>query len=172
MKKLNLILPVTLLLASGAALAESNDGFRIGAGISGMNEGNDAFSVDNSLKVEAGYDFNQVIGIHASYEDLGGRAFDTGYKGSSIKLGADVGYKFQLSIFDLKPYAQVGANWTSINPDDASFNEQVDDGASLYYGAGVRAHAGFFYADLGAERTDTGWGETEGNASATIGFVF
>lgn len=167
-KKIINLLASVIMVSSTAVFAD--DGFRFGLGVSGIASGSGDYESNTNIKVEAGYDFNQVVGLHTSYEKLDGEYASANFDGGAFKVGLDLGYKFQLSIFDLKPYAKVGANFLDVSSDD--FSDLIDDGASPYYGVGVRGSIALFYVDLAAEVVDNGWGDTDGTGSLTVGLVF
>lgn len=162
------LLAAVVMISSTAVYAD--DGFRIGIGVSGIAADSGDYETNTSIKVEAGYDFNQIVGLHASYEKLDGEYALNNFDGGAFKVGLDIGYKIQLSIFDLKPYAKIGVNFIDISSGDLS--NLIDDGASPYYGVGVRGSIALFYVDLSAELVDTGWGDSESTGSLTIGMVF
>jgi hypothetical protein len=98
------------------------------------------------VKIEAGYDFNRVIGLDVSYETanetLNNMTNDRDIEGSAIKAGADVGYAFYSRKAFLKPYAKIGF---------VSFSEDDYDASSVFAGLGLRYQYGHYYMDLAAD---------------------
>ncbi|HCM47431.1 MAG TPA: hypothetical protein DIS98_07955 [Colwellia sp.] len=166
-KLINLLGAVVVVFTS---TVYADDGFRFGIGASGIISGSGDYETNTNIKFEAGYDFNQIVGLHASYEKLDGEYALKNFNGGAFKVGFDIGYKFQLAIFDLKPYAKIGANFIDVSSDELS--NLIDDGATAYYGVGVRGSIGFVYIDLATDYVDTGFGDTDNTGSITIGMVF
>lgn len=166
-KLLTLIIATVTLTLSTNAFAD----IRFGIGASGIDAESADYDTHTSVKAEVGLDLGNIYGIHGSYEELGGDYQSIEFDGGVLKLGVDVGYKFELAIFDLKPYAKVGASFVDVNA-DSELDEVIDDGASLYYGVGVRGSITMFYVDVALEQVDTGFGETDKTGSITVGLVF
>ena len=143
-------------LFSTTAFSESiseNDfpGLRVGVGYS--NTSIDLVSDDTSgsasgkgFKVEVGYDINRVIGFDASYEmvndSLGNISNDAEVDGSTIKVGAEIGYAFYSKQAFLKPYINVGA---------VSFSDEDYDEQTVYGGVGLRFEYHNFYTDISVD---------------------
>lgn len=179
------ILASTLLALSFGAAASEYNGHRIGAGISNLTlSDNSSFNVPdwklgNGIKLEYGYDFNEIVGINVSYtnhsDDVSVPDIEhsVNYKSSSLKVDADIGYAFQLDGFAIKPYGAIGLTSTSEDLDTNSSWGNVYGGYSnLHVGMGVRAqldmgmYADFRY-DLGTyDDIDTDY------VSFTVGYRF
>ena len=168
-KKIIKILAVIAVIFSTSALAD--DGFRFGLGVSGIASDSGDYESDTTVKVEAGYDFNQIVGLHTSYEQVDGNNIGLNFDGGSFKVGLDVGYKIQLGIIDLKPYAKAGINFTSFSIDNG-FDTYTNNESTAYYGVGARGSFMMFYMDIAAESTDTVWGDKDSTGSVTFGLIF
>lgn len=189
MKKLILI-GVVGALVSNSALAHHNkphkrpfDGFRIGAGYS--NVGVDFNSVEDDVdgvKGEIGYDFDNIFGVSASYAQTSGKfkgeGFSTDLDNVMIRLGADIGYAFQIKRVFIKPYIKTGIqSFESETSDD--YAEEVISEIGVYYGAGVRMHYKHFYTDISFDQSkaalDSEYGGEDVDVTQTtitIGYKF
>lgn len=165
-KSLTLIVATIILSVSSNAFAD----IRFGTGASGIASGSSDYDTSATGKIEVGLDLGKVWGIHGSYEKVDGDYKSVDFDGGLLKVGLDAGYKFELAIFDLKPYAKFGASFVDINSN--TLDNLIDDGANVYYGVGVRGSITMFYVDVAIENVDTGWGNTDSTGSITFGFVF
>lgn len=165
-KWLALTVTTVILIFSSNAFAD----IRFGMGASGIASGSGDYETNTTAKLEAGLDLGKVWGLHGSYEKVDGDYKSIDFDGGLLKVGLDAGYKFELAIFDLKPYAKIGASFVDINSD--TLDNLIDDGASVYYGVGVRGSITVFYVDIALENVDTGWGDTDTTGSITFGLVF
>ena len=151
MKKL-LISGVIGAVLSSSVYANDFEGVRIGAGYSAADiEDEDA---GNGFKAEIGYDFNEIIGITASYEQNNDTVeLPTGSVDSEIetqKIGANLGYAFELQGSYLKPYLTVGLQKLTADV----MNIELIDHTGMFYGIGVRFEINHFYADLNFNKSE------------------
>ncbi|USD40567.1 porin family protein [Vibrio sp. SCSIO 43135] len=134
----------------------------------------------NGLKLEYGYEVNRIVGLNVSYGKNKDSATDgvNTFKldGSTFKLDTDIGYKFILDSFNVKPYAAIGI---------ARYNEEVSieqigykwNENSLILGFGVRGEIGrHIYSDIRFDYAGFD-GDLWGNAdfdqfSWTVGYLF
>lgn len=172
---------LTSLVLSTSAFADEFTGLRLGVGYSdtsikvNSDAGNESGD-SKGLKVEAGFDFNRVVGLNASYEmvnnTLDNFVNDSDVEGHSIKIGTDLGYAFYSKNVFFKPYAAVG--FVSYSVDDTDF-----DGESAFAGVGLRYHYKNLYADLGVDCYFIDGDDVDGvdnyrfiQGAATIGYKF
>jgi len=170
MKKATLLITILSVLTTGTVSAKSGEratntfeGMRIGAGISETGveakfkfddpaiEGFAAdFDYGDGYKFELGYDFNEVVGVGASYETNTGTItnnfFGTGnVDASTIKLSIDLGYAFYFDSFYVKPYAKLGYKFYLDDTSDWVTEEYNSD--DFFYGAGLRLQYQAIYID-------------------------
>ena len=162
MKKIILCSVVGVLL-SNPVFSDDFSGSRLGIGYSSSQFVSNDTSEDPSfslgmgggVKLEYGYDFNNIVGIDISYEkndfstSTGDPDEDDSFDGDTLKLGADLGYAFSLKEIDgyWKPYIKLG--YYSF---DQKFTLDGDSGSknknALYYGLGFRFEYNHVYADI------------------------
>ncbi|WP_261834631.1 porin family protein [Vibrio ishigakensis] len=115
-------------------------GHRIGLGFASTEEPDLEVSFGKGLKLEYGYEFNNIVGINLSYagfgEDVLGGLFKV--EGSTFKLDTDLGYTFHFDNFAIKPYGAIGVvrideEWTALGE-----KESYDD-TTIFVGIGARA---------------------------------
>ena len=147
MKKILLgvsLLSVFFSTASIAADFSESDfsGFRVGGGYSSTTLEQDGTETsEGGIKVELGYDINEIVGINLSYETVDEFQGDiSSDSGASTKVGVDVGYAFYSEDAFIKPYISLGG---------VAYSEGDYDDNSVYGGAGVRYQYYNFYVDLG-----------------------
>lgn len=154
---LSLMLPLSETVVAETAPQDSS-GFYIGAGFGSVGFDDDEFSddlgfavgrpgaIDNSsddtsLKIIAGYQFNNIVAIEASYTDYGDTDFDVFDRTfmtleiQSFSVSANLGYSFDNG---LRPFAIIGLSSVKVNFD--STNNLINDsdtGAGVHYGVGV-----------------------------------
>ncbi|OBT14766.1 hypothetical protein A9264_13370 [Vibrio sp. UCD-FRSSP16_10] len=181
MKQAIALLTVGVMSFSASSFAHDNtdfSGFRIGGGYStthlltAQDDHIETGHYGDGFKVEAGYDFNHIVGINLAYQENNG---SNNLSGSTWKLDTDIGYAFDFSQWQLKPYAAVGI--ASYKEDYTINNRNLsNDDTSILLGAGVRfTLEGGFYANfkqdfmLLKDRTeDVSMGQT----SLTFGYQF
>ncbi|MGF1747856.1 outer membrane beta-barrel protein [Vibrio cionasavignyae] len=208
MKKLTII-AFTLGLTSGSVFANDTSGWRLGGGI---GEFTSSMSLDNSdelLKdsdaktsyvLEAGYEFNDIIGLklalqsgewHNNVAQKNGE-----YTGKNIQefktlmITTDVGYTFELGNFDIKPYGELGgfatngsSNLERHYPDRTETRNGIYQGHGIVYGLGTRiTYNNNFYTDLNVLKTSSSMAREYGEwdqgieepvqARMTIGWKF
>lgn len=145
------------LFSTASVLANDFSGSRVGLGLSKTSvtvEYNEVEIWDgdygNGFKLEYGYDFNQIIGVGISYETNEDTIFNGELEGSSIKVGADIGYAFPIQEVFLKPYGKLGfvsySEEYSIDNDSTEFDDN-----SVFAGLGVRFQYSHFYTDLSVD---------------------
>ncbi len=110
----------------------------------------------NGIKLEYGYEFNRVVGINVSYatnsdsETVG--IYRADIDGSTFKVDADIGYKFDLNGFSIKPYGILGLarhnEDNSFSAGREKWSETFND-TSFVVGLGGRAEFGqHIYSDM------------------------
>ncbi len=131
--------------------ADQFTGWRLGAGLSqtSITVGEDDYQLwkddyGEGIKLEAGYDFNQMLGVVISYETNNERIDGIRRQGESLKLSADLGGAFPVRDSFIKPYAKLGVLYYSER--FSSSSEFNDD--NLFVGIGIRFQQQIFYADL------------------------
>ncbi|MGF1696858.1 porin family protein [Vibrio kyushuensis] len=141
-----------LLIASfisAPVLANTLEGHRVGLGFN-KTDVEDSIGVfsdeysSNGLKLEYGYDFNNIVGMNVSVGKGSGDFHGTDFDASTFKMDADIGYAFDLTDFTVKPYGAIGY---------ASHKEEHLGGdwkdSNIFLGFGARAYIGnHFYSDL------------------------
>ena len=136
-----------------ASIFEDNEfsGHRVGGGYSNTDLifDNHSFDYGDGIKLEYGYDINQIVGINASYQNNNESKFGTDLNGSTFKIDSDIGYTFQLEGWSVKPYGAVGLartheKWSYSDGDSDSYKD-----VSLMGGMGARANFDMgLYTDL------------------------
>jgi len=149
--KLKKLITLGLISAtlSTSVIADDFSGARIGVGYSKIElEDEDA---GKGFKIEAGYDFNKIIGVSLSYGNTNKTEDGFDIDSEAAKLGADLGYAFDISKnFFIKPYITGGVQ---------SFNSEIEgfsfiDDTVPYYGLGLRLQYEKFYTDIGFNKSD------------------
>ncbi|MDN2482779.1 porin family protein [Vibrio agarivorans] len=135
------------VLISSHALANPMEGHRIGLGFSSTEA--DSSDWGNGIKLEYGYEFNHIFGLNVSYAQNNDSEYGLKLDGSTFKVDSDIGYKFDLDGFSIKPYAAVGL---ARNSEELTYQgEKVMsyNDTSLFFGIGARADIGrHFYTDM------------------------
>lgn len=153
MKKLFIGVLVAASFAN-VALADEFTGARVGIGYS-QNEIED-IDAGTGFKVEAGYDFNKIIGATLSYESNSDSFIeDIDIDNTAIKAGADIGYAFATEIETLfiKPYVNLGLQKYDVEISGGGLSESVVDDTSLFYGLGARFVYQSIYANLSLDKS-------------------
>ncbi|MCK6262531.1 porin family protein [Vibrio sp. ZSDE26] len=137
-------------LISAPVLANTLEGHRVGLGFSKTQTEDVFLNYDydaNGLKLEYGYDFNNIVGLNVSYnKNNGDYGYIAEYDATTFKIDADIGYAFHLTDFIIKPYGVIG--FASYKEEDSFFQGDWKD-SSLFLGMGARAYFGkHFYSDL------------------------
>lgn len=92
---------------SAQAESEQFSGHRIGAGLANTVEvyNGSTYHGDSGLHLEYGYDFNRIVGLQVD-RNVSGSNLGYGFNVDTVtwKVGADIGYAFNFSRWDLKPY--------------------------------------------------------------------
>ena len=110
----------------------------------------------NGIKLEYGYEFNRIVGINVSYAANSDNESEEGIQididGYKFQVDADIGYKFELDGFSLKPYGVLGLarhkEDNSFNFFGETWNESYND-TSFVIGLGGRAEFGqHLYTDM------------------------
>jgi len=176
-----LLMASTSFATEPTVLVDDYSGHRIGGGFSSTKLVDGGYGMDwgKGLKVEYGYDFNQIVGVNVSYAknkddaSSGGESFEL--DGSMFQVDADIGYAFRLDGFDIKPYGVIGlarANeeLTFNGPND-SYSISFKD-TSVVMGFGGRLNLEFgLYADLRFDLMNIDGIDTD-QTSFTIGYTF
>ncbi|MDD2830466.1 MAG: porin family protein [Sulfuricurvum sp.] len=150
---------IVLLTSVLAFAGENSSGFYVGAGVGNTSYSDDGFTkaLDVTSKANTddsgtigylGYQFNNIVGIEASYIDYG--KFANGSNGFSqepknMNFAANVGYSFLDG--QLRPYVVAGlgylkANWKNL-PYYAS--KLSDSAVSFHYGLGLQYEPDFLH---------------------------
>ena len=179
--KSNTVIPMlfsTLIFPlSAQAESEQFSGHRIGAGIANTVEvyNGSTYHGDSGLHLEYGYDFNRIVGLQVD-RNVSGSNLGYGFNVDTVtwKVGADIGYAFNFSRWDLKPYGAIGLQSSNI---DYSYGNQSQDtsSTSLYIGLGVRAHLEsgvYFDIKTTGFQVDSPYDTDIGQASLTVGYKF
>ncbi|GEK14240.1 porin family protein [Aliivibrio fischeri] len=158
-----------------ASIFEDNEfsGHRIGGGYSNTELVFDNRGADwgDGIKLEYGYDINQIFGINASYQNNNGSKYGVDLDGSTLKIDSDIGYTFKFEEWSVKPYGAVGL---------ARVNEKLSyDGhsdtfkeISLMGGMGVRANLNMgLYTDLRYDFFNVD-NQDQDQLSLTVGYRF
>ncbi|MFH0262723.1 porin family protein [Vibrio barjaei] len=151
MKKL--FLATAIAATSTGAFANADfSGHRVGIGASNLKFAYSGASWDigTGVKVEYGYDFNQIFGINASYT-WNQNTFDEhlDYKARTLKVDTDIGYAFDVGQAWVKPYGVVGLAFVSDEANTTDLGKLTGNDTSVYLGVGVRAQLDMgLYADL------------------------
>lgn len=156
---------LTASLLSTAAIANTFESqHRIGLGYSSTEMDGDflgqSYTADmgNGIKLEYGYEFNQIVGVNVSYaKNKDSESYNevtAKVDGSTFQIDADIGYKFMFDGFAIKPYGVIGL---------ARYNEKASltyvgsnswNDINVVFGAGVRADIGqHFYSDIRVDIT-------------------
>ena len=143
-KKFLWLMALTTLMAPIADADEAGSGAYIGLGFGGTAYVDSNFveeqqsaedelgSSDSGFKIYGGYQFNQIIGLEASYTDYGEfTAGDYIHASQSVNISANLGYSFldgQLRPFSLLGFGYLKNsfphrdNTSSIDEDDFAFH--------------------------------------------------
>ncbi|RTZ15277.1 porin family protein [Vibrio aquaticus] len=178
---------LTASLLSTTALANTFESqHRVGLGFSSTDMTDDFFGSSytsdwgNGIKLEYGYEFNQIVGLNVSYaknkDSVSLQGASAELDGTTFQIDADIGYKFMLDGFAIKPYGVIGL---------ARYNEEIStnfmgtdswNDTSFVLGAGVRADIGqHFYSDIRIDLTsyDDGFDTMDYDQfSFTVGYKF
>ncbi|OIQ25725.1 porin family protein [uncultured Vibrio sp.] len=175
---LNTLLALSLI--STPVLASSLEGHRIGLGFNKTNveevdlRGNEYSS--NGLKLEYGYDFNNIVGMNVSYSKGSGDYFISDFDARTFKLDADIGYAFDLNEFMIKPYGVIG--YASHKEDFSFLGQNAGEwkDSNVFLGMGARLYVGnHFYSDLRFDfinLDDAGDDNFVDQISLTVGYKF
>lgn len=170
MKKQLMACVMTSLIAM-PALAEQTateplTGHRIGLGYSQSSI--DGLELGAGLKLEYGYDINDVFGVSVSYEKYKDSYSDL-INLRTMRFGTDIGYAFRVDDGQntLKPYFALGLNMYEEELLGISYSN-----SSLYYGIGLRSHLGeHFYLTSEVTWSDLGYDDSQ-YVGITFGYKF
>lgn len=178
---------LTASLLSTTAIANTFESqHRIGLGYSATDSTltflGESFTADmgNGIKLEYGYEFNQIVGVNLSYaknkDSVSSQGFTAEVDGTAIQIDADIGYKFMLDGFAIKPYGVIGLARYSEEQSATYFGSDKWNDTNLVLGAGVRADIGqHFYSDIRVDITSYDNGLTTmdyDKFSWTVGYKF
>ncbi|GEA60430.1 porin family protein [Vibrio comitans] len=146
MKKITALIASLSFLSIPAFAEEDNNepkaqGHRVGVGFSKTTDVTfDDVDLGKGVKLEYGYEFNNIVGVNFSYAGFSDDVFGGALKvdGSTFKLDTDLGYTFHFDNFAIKPYGAIGVvrlseEWTVFGQKD-SFDE-----TTIFVGVGARA---------------------------------
>lgn len=141
---------ISSVVLSAGAVASENSGHRIGLGFSKTDINGPGLdgSWGDGIKLEYGYDINRVFGINVSFSKHKDSGLGYSVDGTTFKMDTDIGYKFDLEGFAVKPYLALG--FASLEEDIKFVGmEGVDSSSTIFSGLGVRGDIGqHFYTDL------------------------
>jgi opacity protein-like surface antigen len=161
MKKLTLTTLAAATLFSSLALANPLEGHRVGLGFSDTAisdwERDVSIGWGSGIRLEYGYEFNRIVGVNLSYSEnndsvkVDNSRYDI--NGSTFQLDADIGYKFMLDGFSIKPYGIIGLarhdETHKIKLGDSHQGKASWNDTSLVAGLGARAEFGsHIYTDV------------------------
>lgn len=156
---------LTASLLSTTAIANTFESqHRIGLGYSSTEMTDDFFGYShssdwgNGIKLEYGYEFNQIVGINVSYsknkDSLSTDNFTAEIDGTTFQIDSDIGYKFMLNGFAIKPYGSIGLARYNEKQSATFLGSDSWSDTNLILGAGVRADIGqHFYSDIRVDIT-------------------
>ena len=143
MKKITLALGVIALLSTAVIAGPNSSGAYVGLGYGVTEYYDDGWtsSVDKSdsgYKLYGGYQFNNIIGVEASYTDYGSftdKVTNSEYVSpTTFSVAANAGYSFLDG--QLRPFGILGLGYASVDYDTSS----IDSGntGTVHYGVGVQ----------------------------------
>ncbi|WP_231892567.1 MULTISPECIES: porin family protein [unclassified Vibrio] len=170
------LLSFSVLADDAAVIKQEANGHRIGVGFATTKDvTHDDLSLGNGLKLEYGYEFNNIIGVNFSYSGFSDSYSEQGItlkvEGSTFKLDTDIGYTFHFDRFSIKPYGAIGV--VKLNEEWNLYGEKDDfDDTTLFLGVGARATLDqHYYADMRIEGFSTDYADY-GQFSLTFGYRF
>ncbi|PSW10010.1 hypothetical protein C9J01_19300 [Photobacterium rosenbergii] len=174
MKKVILASVITSTLFAANAAAQ---GPRIGIGMS--TTGAESITAEKGLKIEGGYDINDIFAVVASYETS---SFDQSnsygtYKDdfTTLKFGMEFGYTFHSEEgIAVKPFVTTGFHYSDVDWEYDRHSGSFGD-ENFYYGAGVRASGENVYVQLSKDKLHFnvgGYNVVPGQLALTVGFKF
>lgn len=158
-----------------ASIFEDNEfsGHRIGGGYSNTELVFDNRGADwgDGIKLEYGYDINQIFGINASYQNNNGSKYGVDLDGSTLKIDSDIGYTFKFEEWSVKPYGAVGLARVNEKLSYDSISDSFKE-ISLMGGMGVRANLNMgLYTDLRYDFFNID-NQDQDQLSLTVGYRF
>ncbi|MGL6259703.1 porin family protein [Vibrio sp. WXL103] len=163
---------ISSVVLSAGAFANDFSGHRVGLGYSKteLDLGDINVEWGTGIKLEYGYDINQIFGVNVSYAKHKESDRYASLDGSTFKIDTDIGYKFVSEGYSIKPYAAIGLAFLDedLKVDDVKGNITEN---TIFVGLGLRADIGdHFYTDL---RVDIpSFYENFDQASVTFGYRF
>lgn len=181
MKKLFTLFTALTLAASPVFAQETEtqpvaNGHRVGIGFTNTTDVTyDDVKLGTGLKLEYGYEFNNIVGINLSYSGFGDDVYtlfgNANIDGSTFKLDTDLGYTFHFEQWALKPYLAIGIAHVREEFSNFLVSEKYSD-TNLFLGIGARATImEHYYTDLRIEGIGTDFGDY-GQFSMTFGYRF
>ncbi|WP_261873806.1 porin family protein [Vibrio rarus] len=182
MNKITRLLPITALLSFSAFAEQSMEikpeakGHRVGIGFSTTQDiTHDNNKLGTGVKLEYGYEFNNIVGINLSYAQFSDSESMEGITlkvdGSTFKLDTDIGYTFHFEQFSIKPYGVIGVVHLKEEWDLFGLKQDFDD-TTIFLGIGARATIKqHYYADMRIEGFATDYADY-GQFSMTFGYRF
>lgn len=158
-----------------ASIFEANEfsGHRVGGGYSNTDLilDNRALDWGDGIKLEYGYDINQIVGINASYQNNNGSKHGIDLDGSTLKVDSDIGYTFQFEEWSVKPYGAVGLARVNEKASYDGYSDSFKE-ISLMGGMGVRANLDMgLYTDLRYDFFNVDH-QDQDQLSLTVGYRF
>ncbi|MFS1985310.1 porin family protein [Vibrio breoganii] len=152
------------------------NGHRVGIGFSTTHDVTyDDLKLGTGVKLEYGYEFNDIFGINVSYAGFSDSESDYGLTldvdGSTLKLDTDIGYTFHFDSFAIKPYGAIGIVRHSEEWKFLGQKEKYDD-TNVFIGIGARATIkNHYYTDIRFEGYATDYADYS-QFSMTFGYRF
>ncbi len=173
MKKTVIAFIVLSLPTLSAQANEEYSGSRIGIGYNTTfieKLGTHYFDYGDGIKLEYGYDINRIVGIKTSYE--ANQENGISLKGETVKIGADLGYAFDLNGWDIKPYGFLGVAHYSEERNNIAEERVSTSNSSAVVGMGVRANFDVgIYVDVNFDMLEMD-SHFSGQSALTVGYKF
>ena len=143
-KKILWIMAVAMLMAPIADADDDGSGAYIGLGLGSTAYVDSGFveeqqtaedelgAVDSGFKIYGGYQFNQIIGVEASYSDYGKfTAGDYTHASKSVNLSANVGYSFLEG--QLRPFGLLGFGYLRNSFPHRNDTSSIDENSFAFH---------------------------------------
>ncbi|AGH79972.1 hypothetical protein PCNPT3_00150 [Psychromonas sp. CNPT3] len=197
-----IILPTLLLAMSSSAFSADNTGFYIGTGYGSFSYDATEIKIDeveeyqamagissaplenlikstsgNTLKIYAGYQFNNVFALEATYTDYGtSEGYITHFDKStttieqnptSLSVAMNIGYTFR---YGIRPFVLLGVSSVTLNSSDVFLDSADESFIAIKYGFGLEYSPQYLRGVQlrVAYETDTYFAEIEGKNDSNI----